>query len=156
MALTTYINYDFYELDRFLKALNSFNIYSYDQLNITAGSVIITLEDNQKMKLLDLSPNDVSANNFVFAPEPINDDGGSSSGLSLGVVAGLAIGGIALIGGIGYGVYAYINKLWPFIVSATTDITKSIELGEVGSAVIEEVNNPVVGEVVKAVAEEMA
>lgn len=106
--------------------LKSFEIYNFDEVNITAGSVIITLEDNQIMKLLELTPGDISADNFVFAPEPA-DGGGSSTELSQGAIAGIALGGAALLGILGYSVYAYTHHIWPFSVESLASQVVEIE-----------------------------
>ena len=116
--------------------LKAFNIYSFGELNITAGSIVITLEDNQIMKLLQLNPGDINANNFVFAP-PIPSmlptgaiDGASSSSTDnndVGIITGSTIGGIALVSMVGYGLYAYIHHFWPFIGESLA--SKAVDAG---------------------------
>lgn len=109
--------------------LKSFNIYNYNQLNITAGSIIITLEDNQIMKLSNLNPVDINEQNFIFAPEPITDsDDNSSNSLSAGAIAGIAIAGTAAVATISYLVYAYMHSSWPFIVNIVESTTTDLEL----------------------------
>lgn len=108
--------------------LKAFNVYSYDQLNITSGSIIITLDNNQIMKLLELSPGDISANNFVFSdmPSSSNDDGAAS--LNAGDIAGIVIAGTAFVSVIGYCASAYFNKLWPFAAVIGETAMKTAEL----------------------------
>ena len=50
--------------------LKEFELYKFEEVNITAGSIIITLDNDQKMRLLNLSPGDIDANNFIFNNAP--------------------------------------------------------------------------------------
>lgn len=83
--------------------LKSFNeLHSFNELNITAGSIIITLESNQKMKLLNLQPYDINEENFIFAE---NNNKGKDSGtsdhgglLDYGIYAGIGVAALALSG----------------------------------------------------------
>ncbi|MGB4190965.1 MAG: FG-GAP-like repeat-containing protein [Rickettsiales bacterium] len=100
--------------------LKAFNIYNFDEVNITSGSIIITLENNQIMKLLQLSPDDISANNFIFSPSLAptlapTDIAIEPSDLNDGAIIAIAVGGSAALGLISYGFYAYTHNFWPFI-----------------------------------------
>ncbi len=46
------------------------NIYSIDMLNITSGSVIINLPNNQTIRLRNVQPSDMNYYHFMFAQEP--------------------------------------------------------------------------------------
>lgn len=110
--------------------LQAYDIHSFDDINITAGSIIITLEENQRMRLVQLSPGDINADNFIFTsspavtPTPIPSSekqttSGASTGLSLGAIVGMAIGGTALIVA---GSYIMYTKL--FTPASSSQIVK--------------------------------
>jgi len=91
--------------------LSSFNILNFEELNITVGSIIINLEENQKMMLLNLTPADINLNNFIFNSVPnfaptsfpssiennqvISDDSGINA-----VILGLSVATITIAGAI--------------------------------------------------------
>lgn len=115
--------------------LESYNIYSYNQLNITSGSVIITLPDNQIMKLSNLYPSDVSASNFVLSSE--NSLPNDSSSNNQDAIIGGVIGGVAFMVLTALGVYyfggKYLSGMFDSTASNALDIVTNpvIELGKV-------------------------
>jgi hypothetical protein len=94
--------------------LKSFDVYSYGDLTITAGSIVISLEDNQTMKLLALSPGDINATNFVFADPPATSGDSDSSEMGAGELAGIVTGAGVFLVAAAYGVYAYTHGTCPF------------------------------------------
>lgn len=105
--------------------LKAYNIYQYNEINITAGSIIITLEENQKIKLLNLNPVDINSENFILntyptseptlMPTPTNPISESNSHiLSNGAIAGIAASGTTFLSGVVYMIYSKLNNLWPF------------------------------------------
>lgn len=99
--------------------LQSLNIRNFNELNITAGSIIINLEENQKIRLLNLTPGDIGANNFIFDSDPsfapslpplYNEDNqaeqNSDSGLVIGIAAAAAVAGVTLLGTVGCCLYS--------------------------------------------------
>ena len=112
--------------------LVSYDIYSFDQLNITSGSVIITLPNYQIMKLANLYPSDVSENNFIFntAPtptySPVTND--NSDPINQGAIIGGVIGGVAFLGLAALGIYYFggkffIDNIWSH---ATPDLSSEV------------------------------
>ena len=138
--------------------LKSFNIYNFNQLNITAGSIVITLESNQIMKLLELNPGDISANNFIFAselepslsPTVAIKSSSNSDDTNVGAIVGGVLAGVAVLSIAGYSAFAYTHNVWPFITSTANDLAKNVELNSINvvdSAVKTVVENPIIGTV---------
>ena len=95
--------------------LTSFtNMHRKNDLNITEGSVLVNLPNSQAIKLLNLSPSQISEGNFVFSDTIIPTTHSQSAISGYGAIAGITIGsGVLLLGGI-YLIYAAIQHTWPF------------------------------------------
>lgn len=114
--------------------LNAFsNIQQFNDLNITSGSILINLEENQKIKLLNLNPGDIDTNNFIFTTmfrdDDRDDDSDENSGnnfpLSQEVLIGIVAGTALIIAG-GCAAYAYVNNYCPFTVFTAVS-TKEVD-----------------------------
>lgn len=116
---------DFNEIDELINLAAFTNIHSMDDFTITSGSAIIHLDDQQKVILQNLSPSDLTENNFVFAHVPESDkDNESLSGNINGILIGAAVGGAAILCTLGYVAYAYTKHIWPFV----SGVSKSSEV----------------------------
>lgn len=82
------------------------NINTIDDFTITAGSAMINLEDDQTIRLLNLQPSDITADNFILS-ESMNDDDDEtvvniSPLIAYGILAGV---GLAVLGCSGFAAY---------------------------------------------------
>ncbi len=95
---------------------NFSNIYSINDFTIAnKNAAIIKLPNGEKIKLLNLTPEDLSVGNFIFSPpvtqvEECNDN---VLELGYGAIAGILSGG-ALFSASVYLIYAKSSYYWPF------------------------------------------
>ena len=87
------------------------NIQKMDDFTITAGSAIINLEDNQKVRLLNLEPSDMTADNFIFSSASDDGDNGTGSDygnlIEYGIIAAVGLVGLSVMGCLGFAAYRY-------------------------------------------------
>ncbi len=114
--------------------LQAFDCHDFDELNITSGSIMINLEENQKIRLLQLHPGDIDANNFIFTPTSVptlspavqdNSHNSNNEILSAGVIVGIVVGGTALLSAC-CTIYAAVNHIWPFVKNVDIAIDKAV------------------------------
>lgn len=125
---------DFDPVNEVINLSEFHNIYSFSDLNITEGSIIINLPARQIIRLLDLLPPDISADNFIFADAPtsaptntpMND---KTSGLSTNAIIEVAFGGAGCLLMAGLIYYVYKQCIRPLIAIDNDDI--NIDYSEV-------------------------
>ena len=75
---------------------NFANITSINDLTITFGSAIVNLPNNQKFIAQNLTPSDLTENNFIFAPVPADISSYSSSS-NVNLIVGVVVAAVAFI-----------------------------------------------------------
>lgn len=103
---------DFNNTDELIDLTAFTNIHNIDDFTITSGSAVINLDDFQKVILKNLTPSDITVENFIFAP--VSDNNEDDNNNDYGLIIGVTIGGVAVLGAVAYATCAYVKQLWPF------------------------------------------
>lgn len=130
-VLTTITNFN--NNDDIISLLDFKNIHNLTDLNITENT-LITLDNGEQIKLLNLNETNLSNDNFIFAPiiQEENINYGSNQQLSIDTIVGIAITGILSLFVASFVVRSY--HLWPFnnlVNPITDDVLQNIVAGDI-------------------------
>ncbi|MCT4635842.1 MAG: hypothetical protein N4A31_06370 [Rickettsiales bacterium] len=118
---------DFDEINELINLVAFSNINNIKDLTIVSSPTIIYLDNNQRVILENLTPTDLTEDNFIFASGPTdqsNDD--SANDINEAMIISLSIATPVLLVAAGYCVYAKMTNHWPFLSGEIEDKTVEV------------------------------